>query len=158
MNRNEVLDVLKVVAAATRRTIGEPDVAIWLEILAGDRRDDALRAVKDHLSQHPGVWLEPGHVHQRVRAMVRERMEREPESVRDARMEALSAKAADDIAELAERKQLPTREFRRPTGDAKRILSVRCPWPACHAPIGKPCAVKGGAHPSRVDLGLGRAA
>lgn len=30
-------------------------------------------------------------------------------------------------------------------------LSVRCPHPPCHKPIGEACPVAGGAHPSRRD-------
>lgn len=154
MNRDDVVDVLSVVAAATRRTVGETDVDVWQAIIGDDNRELALRAVRDHLADKPGVWLEPGHVHQRVRAMVRDQLEREPDAVREARQEALAAKAAEDIEALAERKgiqQLPTRPFLRPAGNRRRILSIACPWAACRAPIGRSCPVEGGAHPARIE-------
>lgn len=154
MNRNDVIDVLTAVAAATRRTIGEADVEIWEGVIGGDDVTLALKAVRDHLRDCPGMWLEPGHVHQRVRAYVREALEREPESVRTARQEALAAKVKEDVDELAERKAIPDSElkYRR---DQHSPLSVGCPW--CKARPFSRCSIPGTAesmrdfHPSRYD-------
>lgn len=140
MNRNDVIDVLTVVAAATRRSVGEADVNIWSEVIGGDDKQLALKAVRDHLRDRPGVWLEPGHVHQRVRAMVRDQLAREPRAVQEARMRGLEFKAAEDIAALAERKGIPAdvplKVVRR--GVAPE-LKIRCPW--CRAAVGQPCVV-----------------
>lgn len=140
MNRNDVIDVLSVVAAATRRTVGETDVDVWQAIIGEDDKQLALKAVRDHLADCPGVWLEPGHVHQRVRAIRRDQLDREPAAAREARQEALAAKAAEDFQELAERKSLPTVTFTRPSRmPGVNAKSVRCPW--CRAAIGSRCVV-----------------
>lgn len=158
MNRDDVIDVLSVVAAATRRTVGEADVAIWSEIIGGDDKQLALKAVRDHLADQPGVWLEPGHVHQRVRAMVRDQLEREPDQLRGARQTALEAKAARDIDQLT--RDIGRPDYTRPSqAHAINPLSVRCPYEPCRANVGYVCvntAFKGGKprsepHPSRVD-------
>lgn len=73
MNREEVIDVLSVVAAATRRTVGETDVKIWGSIIGSLTKEVALEAVRDHLRDKPGVWMEPGHVYQRSREIMRNR-------------------------------------------------------------------------------------
>ena len=139
MNRNDVIDVLSVVAAATRRTVGEADVEIWQGVIGSDDRELALKAVRDHLRDCPGVWLEPGHVHQRVRTMVRDQLEREPLEVQAARMEALEAKAKEDIAELAERKGIPEFPPKYQRHGISPYLKVKCPW--CKASPGQPCVV-----------------
>jgi hypothetical protein len=77
MNRNDVIDVLSVVAAATRRSVGEADVAIWEPVIGSLPKDLALQAVRDHIRDSPGVWLEPGHVYQRARAIRRDEMDRD---------------------------------------------------------------------------------
>jgi len=147
--------VLSVVAAATRRTVGEADVKIWQEIIGNDDKQLALRGVRDHLADSPGVWLEPGHVHQRVRAYVRDQLAREPDSAREARQEALAAKAIEDAEALAERKGIPGPvKFKRPP---ENYLAVPCPW--CHAGVGQHCTVprtnqkltQVPAHPARRD-------
>ena len=152
MNRNDVIDVLSVVAAATRRTIGETDVDVWQAIIGDDDRELALRAVRDHLANQPGIWLEPGHIHQRVRAYRRDQLEREPDTAREARQEALAAKAAEDLELLAERKAIPTNTIhRRP---APAALTIRCPW--CRASTGRPCTNTAtqkpcAPHPARIE-------
>jgi hypothetical protein len=165
MTRDDVIDVLTVVAAATRRTVGEADVKIWQEIIGGDDKQLALRGVRDHLADSPGVWLEPGHVHQRVRAYVRDQLQREPDEAREARQEALAAKALEDAEALAERKGLPSptaRQFPRKSITSINPLTVHCPW--CRSGIGSRCVIPGtqieleehppmrtGFHPSRVE-------
>lgn len=62
MNRDDVIDVLSVVAAATRRTVGQTDVEVWGSVIGHLSKDIALQAVSNHLRTKPGVWLEPGHV------------------------------------------------------------------------------------------------
>lgn len=158
MNRNDVIDVLAVVAAATRRTVGEADVAVWQEIIGELDKELALRAVRDLLRDKPDTWMQPGHVYQQARAIRRDELEREPDEVREARMEALAAKAAEDVEELAERKGLPSGPAFRPSRSP--ALSVACPW--CRALPGRPCVVPnaggqpaGRFHPSRVEAAVG---
>lgn len=154
MNRDDVIDVLTAITAADRRTIGDADVAIWQEIIGGDDKQLALRAVRDHLAECPGVWMEPGHVHQRVRAIVRDRLEREPDKLREARQGQISARVAEHMAEITA--ALDTK-FQRPSRrHGVNPLAVRCPW--CHASPGQHCTVPqtrrrphGGAHPSRIE-------
>ncbi len=163
MNRNDVIDVLTVVAAATRRTVGEADVEIWGGIIGELDKDLALRAVRDHLKYKPGVWLEPGHVYEGARAIRRDELNRETDAQREARQQALEAKAHPDIEELARRKGLPSSDapkyVRRPQPPE---LKVKCPW--CKATPGKRCSVPRtdnplkGFHPSRTDLAKGQAA
>lgn len=157
MNRNDIIDVLTAVAAGDRRTVGEADVTMWGRVISDDTRitkDEALVAVVDHFRERPGVWLEPGHIVERVRAVRRDRLEREPDWAREARQAALEAKAAEDIAELAARKGIPDARFRRPPKNGP--LTVRCPW--CHAAVGDRCVVPRTEqkmreyHPSRKEL------
>ena len=153
MNRNDVIDVLTAVAAANRRTVGEGDVDVWQAVIGDLPKDDALQAVRDHLREQPGVWLEPGHVYQRARTLVRDRLEREPDQVREARQAALESKAVADDA---------TKPF---TGTVKHFrprnnwLAVRCPH--CGAAPLRRCTVpgmnrepQGGAHPARLDAAV----
>ena len=157
MNRDDVIDVLAVVAAATRRTVGEADVKIWSEIIGGDDKQLALRAVRDHLAECPGVWLEPGHVHQRVKAFRRDQWERESIEAKQARMEALESKAVDDAHELAARKGIPIEAPKYKRTGGSPCLRVKCPW--CKAGPGQPCVVPNTSrapaelwHPSRKEL------
>lgn len=162
MNRDDVIDVLSVVAAATRRTVGETDVEIWLGVIGGDDKQLALRGVRDHLAERPGVWLEPGHVHQRVRAYIRDALEREPDELRERRQAELDAKVAEEIAERAgaRAKSLP---YDRPSEQhGVTPLAVRCTW--CHASPGNRCVIPGttqqlrdGFHPSRREAAEARA-
>lgn len=62
MNRDDVIDVLTVVAAATRRTVGNADVQVWCGVIGHLPKQLALDAVVQHFKNKPGVWLEPGHV------------------------------------------------------------------------------------------------
>ena len=152
MNRNDVIDVLAIVAAASRRTIGETDVQIWQEIIGTDDRDLAVKAVADQLREQPGVWIEPGHIHQRVRAMVRDQLDRQPLTEQETRLDALTAKAVD---ELAETKTIPNPEPRYQRQPSDSPIRVGCPW--CHANPGQPCTLQGTGqrltksrfHPSR---------
>ncbi|MCH9731658.1 MAG: hypothetical protein K0U84_18610 [Actinomycetia bacterium] len=155
MNRNDVIDVLTVVAAATRRTVGESDVDVWQAVIGDCDKHLALQAVRDHLRHKPGVWLEPGHVYEGARAIRRDQLAREPDAMREARQKALEAKAAEQVQELADRKGLPTFERPKPTPNNPSL--IRCPW--CKAGVGQPCVIprssqrlsKRRYHPARID-------
>lgn len=80
----------------------------------------------------------PADIAEAARSIRQAKAMQEPESVRTARQEALAAKAAEDVAALAERKGLPGPvKFKRPTAERRRDLSVRCPW--CRAAVGVRC-------------------
>lgn len=115
MNRDDVIDVLSVVAAATRRTVGETDVEIWGGIIGHLTRDIAMKAVRAHLQTKPGVWLEPGHVAQEAAAILRDQASRLPLQLGPANQEGAVASAYD----------------------ATDALRVECP--ACEAPVGEFC-------------------
>ena len=150
MNRDDVIDVLSVIAAADRRTVGDADVVVWQGVIGDLPREFAMRAVRDHLRDQPGVWLEPGHVYQRARAMMRDELAREPDAFREARQAILDAKAAPDP---------PEAPFTGPVKHQRpqcNWLSVRCPH--CNAAPLKHCVVPGttrrphgGVHPARLE-------
>jgi len=125
MNRNDVIDVLSVVAAATRRTVGETDVQIWGGVIGHLSKEVALEAVQEHLRTRPGVWLEPGHVAVTARGILRDRQQRSPLQ--------LGPKVQEGPVKAAY--------------DAVGALSVDCP--ACEAPVGEFC-VGGRGKPRRM--------
>jgi hypothetical protein len=63
----DVVDLLTIVAVADKRTIGESDARLWLELLERFDKDECSDAIMAHRREQPGVWLEPGHIVQRVR-------------------------------------------------------------------------------------------
>ena len=76
MDSSDIIDLLTIVAVADKRTIGEADVVLWRQTLGYLNKDDCVDAIMAHRREQPGVWLEPGHVLQRVRAAIRDRYER----------------------------------------------------------------------------------
>jgi hypothetical protein len=157
MNRADIIDLLAAIAAVDRRTIGQADVIVWHDIIGGLPKDLAFQAARNHFRECPGVYLEPGHIYQRVRAIRQDQLEREPDEIREARQEQLAAKVEQDAAELAEAKSIPAGDpkFRRPKNSP---LRVPCPW--CKAGVGSPCTIVGSRtplrreprfHPSRID-------
>lgn len=58
MIRNEVIDLLTIIAATDKRTVGESDVALWCEYVGDLRFDDAKTAVVDHY-RTTREWLMP---------------------------------------------------------------------------------------------------
>jgi hypothetical protein len=125
MTRNELIDVLSVIAAATRRTVGETDVEIWGSVIGHLDKDLALEAVAMHIREKPGVWLEPGHVVANARGILRDRAARSPLQ--------LGPKVQEGPVKAAY--------------DAVGALSVDCP--ACEAPAGEFC-VGGKGKPRRM--------
>lgn len=156
MNRDELLDVLKVVAAATRRTIGEADVAIWMGVCGDVPKTYALTAVRDHMREQPGVWLEPGHIFQRWKAYRLDQLAKESREAREARQEALDARLVGTVHEVAAATSIDLKyERRQPAPE----LAVTCPWPPCRAKPGNGCVNHDGTpmkrtpfHPGRTDL------
>jgi hypothetical protein len=95
MNRDDVIDVLTAVSAADRRTIGKADVDVWQAIIGDLHRDLALQAVRGHLRDEPDVWMQPGHVYKRARALHRDMLDRESDEHRIARQTSQESMAAD---------------------------------------------------------------
>lgn len=158
MNRNDVIDVLTAVSAADRRTLGQADVDVWEAVIGDLPKDLALRAVRDHLREKPGIWLEPGHIYERVRAIKRDQLARESREEREARQAQLEAKSIEPIRRLAEHLALDVGlKYHRRGRDERRELEVVCPWPPCRAAIGRPCyndatgKPRKDFHPSRTD-------
>ncbi|OHT57303.1 zinc finger domain-containing protein [Mycobacteroides chelonae] len=158
MNRNDVIDVLTAVAAADRRTVGETDVDVWQAVIGDLPRSLALTAVRDHLRENPGVWLEPGHVYGRVKVMRRDQLDRESREEREARQAQLEAKSVEPIARLAQHLDLDVGlKYHRRGADQRPELSIRCPYPPCGASAGKPCwnsatgSERKDFHPSRSE-------
>lgn len=163
MNRNDVVDVLSVVAAATRRTVGEMDVQIWGAVIGDLDKQQAIKAVEDHLREKPGVWLEPGHIAERVKVYRRDALEREHtqrvlNEGRAARELAIEQRNRDRIEEITT--QIGQPDYTRPSQvHGINPLSVDCPYDACRAKTGYVCtnsSYKGGKprkdpHPSRID-------
>ncbi len=158
-----------------RRTVGEGDVAIWHEIIGKLPKDLARQAVIDHAREQPGVWLEPGHIHQRVRAIQRDRYERMTADDRSALERNMFGACADEgpasaIGELAEAKTIPPadpppRDSRSSVQERPSALSVACPY--CQAGFGRACkAMSTGqpmqhglrCHPSLADAAAAEAA
>ncbi len=61
MNRTDVIDVLTVIAAGDRRTVGEADVALWAGTIGDLHKADAITAVGQHFRTSE-KWLMPVHV------------------------------------------------------------------------------------------------
>jgi Zn-finger nucleic acid-binding protein len=101
MTKNDVVDVLTAVAVGDRRTVGKNDVELWFRVIGDLQKDLTMQAVVDHFTECPGVWLEPGHIVQRVRAIRRDAYERESDMERAYRQDAQAVKAADEVRSLA---------------------------------------------------------
>lgn len=158
MTREELGQVLRVVAAATRRTFGEADIAIWHPIIKDVPVEWAKQAVVAHFRDYPGVWLEPGHIYQRWRTFRLDQVARESREEREARQAALDAAKVDpDILALARAKAIPEEEPKFKRGGMNGPKSVKCPW--CKARVAQPCVerhsqqplTKTAFHPGRVE-------
>lgn len=68
ITRNEAIDLLTTASAYDRRTVGEGDIAAWMEAAkrAGWSFESAADAIHDHYADGP-AWLMPGHITQRIR-------------------------------------------------------------------------------------------
>jgi hypothetical protein len=135
----DVIDILSAITAVDRRTVGESDVFMWHGIIGHLDKRLALQAVVDHFREQPGIWLEPGHIVANVRAMRRDRYERETLEERNVRLDQLDERLKTRIVEIAEIRSIaPVRKmFTRPsqaTPTVARTLSevvdeVRCANP-----------------------------
>ncbi|MGA5543513.1 zinc finger domain-containing protein [Mycobacterium sp. NPDC051198] len=130
MNHDEIIDLLTVVAAVDRRTVGEADVHTWHDLLADVAYLDAIQAVREFRRERPGVWLEPGHILEGVR------------SIRRYRQPALEP-AREPLPELGPGYQEWLRTCTKLFGTqaGRGSLSVRCRH--CSAPQGSGCVARG---------------
>lgn len=69
MTPEQVVDLLTLIAARDRRTIGKTDVTVWAFDIGDLDYDDACQAVADHFREQPDTWLMAGHVRRRVKKM-----------------------------------------------------------------------------------------
>lgn len=150
MTPDDVIDVLSAVAAVDRRTVGEADVIMWHQIIGHLPKDLALQAVVDHFREHPGVWLEPGHIVAGVRAIRHDRFQRQSLDEIEAYNDEMDARLSPKIAELADRKTIPDDDlkFTRPN-----VNPLRVPCPYCHATPGRWCATQSTGQPMRHGQG-----
>lgn len=77
MNATETGQLLAFAALYDNRKVGDPDVVAWLEAIGDLPYPDARSAVAAHYGQSTERIM-PGHVRTRVKAMRRERLERDP--------------------------------------------------------------------------------
>jgi hypothetical protein len=105
MKTQEIIELLGVIAVVDKRTVGEADVIAWETIIGDLPAGDALLAVRDHFRERPGVWLEPGHIVQRVRAVRRDRLERRSLAEIQADEDRMDARMAPRLAEAEARKR-----------------------------------------------------
>ena len=75
MDLQETEQLLIRASAVDSRQIEDEIVAAWQEILADVSYDKAVRGLIAHRRNHPGVYLEPGHVLQGMREERRQREE-----------------------------------------------------------------------------------
>lgn len=119
---------------------------------------DALEAVRVfHRDPHDRM-IQPADISKIAREIRRDRAQREPDAVREARQSALDARLVDAIETFPATPPVAARTYTRPshrTGDGPNPLSVRCPW--CHAGEYRPCQTPGtnvrmlNPHPSRIE-------
>jgi len=75
MDLRETHALLVRASAIDSRTVSEPMVAAWQEVLADTSYQDGVRALTEHRRTQPGVYLEPGHLVQQVRVARHKRRE-----------------------------------------------------------------------------------
>lgn len=82
MNRAEVATLLGLAAARDRRTVGQADVAAWLEDVGDLDFTDARAALGRHFRESTD-WLMPAHIRRHVAAIRAERRRAEHHEVRE---------------------------------------------------------------------------
>ncbi|WP_131806222.1 hypothetical protein [Mycolicibacterium conceptionense] len=139
MTRDEVVDVLTVVAAADRRTVGDADVDVWHAVLDDLPVELAFEAVRDHLREQPDTWIQPGHVYQRIRKLRRER-DRRPSARYEALCDSKAAPDEDPAVTAARRKAIESfacsrSTFGRVAEDPLRIAEIVARQRAAAPPV-----------------------
>jgi hypothetical protein len=78
VNAIEMGELLAFAALYDNRKVGDPDVIAWLEAIGDLPYPDARSAVAAHYGSESTERIMPGHIRTRVKAMRRERLERNP--------------------------------------------------------------------------------
>lgn len=96
MTRNEVIDLLTLIASFDRRTAGKTDVTAWQAAVGDLAWPDAQAAVIEHFRESTD-WLMPAHIRQRVAAIRQARLDAAgpieiPEDLADHPAEAIAWK------------------------------------------------------------------
>jgi hypothetical protein len=139
-----------------------PDLArSWAKVFArfGLTAEQLIKGVDAvYATKGNGYRPLPADIAEAARSIRQSEAMAESDAQREARQEALSAKAVEDAAALAERKGIPPAEkYHRPAPGEHGPARVRCPW--CHAGPGQPCVVprtnkrltQTRHHPSRIE-------
>lgn len=77
MTRDEVIDLLTIIAATDKRTVGQSDVALWCEYVGDQSFADAKAAVVEHYRRSRD-WLMPVDVVEGVQRIRRARVAAAP--------------------------------------------------------------------------------
>jgi hypothetical protein len=78
VNAIEMGELLAFAALYDNRKVGDPDVIAWLEAIGDLPYPDARSAIAAHYGSESTERIMPGHIRTRVKAMRRERLERNP--------------------------------------------------------------------------------
>jgi len=68
MTPEQVIDLLTLIAARDRRTVGKIDVTVWHDDIGDLDYTEAAQAVTEHFREEPDTWLMAGHIRRRVKA------------------------------------------------------------------------------------------
>lgn len=131
MTRHEAFRLLRDIAAADHRTVGETDVDVWHDCLGDIGYDDARAAVIEHF-RNSTAWLMPAHVRSSVKQIHTARIaavpqpDPGPELADQPRDYALALRAR--LAELASGKSVRAAIARRPPlgPEARAHAEARC--------------------------------
>lgn len=175
MSPDQVIDLLSLMAAYDRRTVGETDVRAWHLAVADLPFDDAKEAVVRHYQQERS-WLMPVDVRKLVKKIREERITADPLPAPDPELavdpESYTL-ALRRIVRTAGDGRMPFRAIPGPRTseppaeyqalrsdeDRERVLvkSVPCPVEGCNARENEPCRVRATGqelakwHPSRLE-------
>ena len=98
MTKTETAQLLTLIAAFDRRTIGETDVEAWHLIVADLEPEDCMQAVREHYTTETR-WLMPADVRSRAEATARRREGQRRNAEREAEI------AAENPGELTDRER-----------------------------------------------------
>lgn len=149
MNRSDTAQLLAMIQAFDRRTIGDTDVLAWHDALTDTDYTDAQTAVRQHFRESR-EWIMPADVRARVKATRDERLQRSPINPPDITDNARRYMAGlrSNIRNIADGYALPPpAEVADPPPEITErpnrgeALNVTCPH--CGATEGERCLVPG---------------
>jgi hypothetical protein len=171
VDRNDIIDLLTIVQASDNRSVGDPEIVVWHKLLGHLDKDDCTDAILAFRAEEPGKWLEPGHVLTRVRAKIRDRLDRLDQDFRPsatgvhARLDewgqidkaipdadpwggpvtghqpASAEVRAAAMKMFADSRALPDEDGVSEDVPYVNPLQVRCEY--CRAAVGEPCTMPG---------------